>query len=413
MGKNKTASDNAIFNIHSPKVLGLQYFILSFFWLIFIALLVAAVVMFSVERARVNSDNNVNAILDQIANSNDQAQKTTLYKQLMDIKYPLIDFSLMTFVVFSASSAPVSDWGAAWTQRLNNINLAYSYIFITALIAIIGFVFYIIVIVRIYHRAHFEKRHGLVIKYHNDYVIYDIKMYLNFIVNLAIVFSFFNFLSTLVALAYGTILVLVSYFFWYVLRIKTEVLVKHKWWKAPNFALFAIIIIIQNTFNILKVVFANEFGVNLDLILSVLFPIGTITVMLTILIRNMLNTQVSAIMKAIKTINARVTAYRIFYYSQKQKGLEDYTFVTQLPTLIKVPFAKNAINTSQAYKLMTEIDEATTFFEQHYEKEKEKKYMLYHLFNIITDVAEIEEIKRNKLKLESQKAQKEKKKKKK
>lgn len=412
MGKNKTANSDALLRINAPRVLGLQYFILSFFWLIFIGLLIAAVVLFTVERARVNSDNNVNAILDQIANSNDQAEKTTLYKQLMDIKYPFIDFSLMNFIVFS-SSPPISDWAAAWTQRLNNINLAYSYIFITALIAIVGFIFYIIVIVRVYNRANFEKRHDLVVKYHNDFVIYDIKMYLSFIINLAIVFSFFNFLSTLVALAYGVILVLVSYFFWYVLRIKSELLVKHKWWKSSNFVLFAIIVIIQNGFNILKVVFANEFGVNLDLILSVLFPIGTITVMLTILIRNMLNTQVSAIMKAIKTIYARVTSYRIFYYSQKQKSLEDYTFVTQLPTLIKGPFAKNAINTTQAYKLMTQIDEATTFIEQHYKKEKEKKYMLYHLFNEVTDVAEIAEIKSNKLKLEAQEAQKEKKKKKK
>lgn len=414
MGKTKkTLNPAAIFRGNAPKVLGLQYFILSFFWLIFIVLLIAAVVFFSVERAKINGDNDVNGILDKIANSDSQAEKTTLYKQLMDIKYPIIDFSLMAFIAFSSSSAPISDWAAAWTQRLNNINLAYSYIFITALIAIIGFIFYIIVIVRIYSRARFEKRHDLVVNYHNDYVIYDIKMYLNFTVNLAIVFSFFNFLSTLVALAYGAILVLVSYFFWYILRIKSETLVKHKWWKSPNFILFAIILIVQNTFNILKVIFANEFGVNLDLIISVLFPIGTITVMLTILIRNMLNTQVSAVMKAIKTIQARVTAYRIFYYSQKQKSLEDYTFVTQLPTMIKVPFAKNTINTAQAYKLMTIIDDTTTFIEQHYEKEKEKKYMLYHLFTNVIEIDEITEIKSNKLKLESQKKAKENKKKKK
>lgn len=414
MAKNKKVlNPAAIFRANAPKVLGIQYFVLSFFWLIFIALLIAAVVFFSIERARVNGDNNVDAILDQIAKSNDQAEKTELYKKLMDIKYPLIDFSLMAFVAFSASSAPIADWSVAWAQRLNNINLAYSYIFITALIAIIGFVFYLIVIIRIYNRARFEKRHGLVVNYHNDYVIYDIKMYLNFTVNLAIVFSFFNFLSTLVALAYGIILVLVSYFFWYILRIKSETLVKHKWWKSPNFVLFAIILVIQNSFNILKVIFANEFGVNLDLILSVLFPIGTITVMLTILIRNMLNTQVSAVMKAIKTIYARVTAFRIFYYSQKQKSLEDYTFVSQLPTMIKAPFAQDAINTTQAYKLMTVIDESTTFIQEHYEKEKEKKYMLYHLFNNVIDIAEIQEIKSNKLKLEAQQAAKDKKKQKK
>lgn len=407
MTKSKAINSKLIFRFNSPKVLGLQYFILSFFWLVFIALLVATVVFFSIERDRINNSNNVNEILDKIANSGDASQITAWYKELMDIKYPLIDFSLMTFVAFSNSnSAPISDWEAAWNQRINNINLAYSYIFITALIAIIGFIFYLIIIIKVYCRASFEKRYNLNVKYHNDYVIYDIRIYLNFTINLAIVFSFFNFLSTLVSLAYGFILVLVSYLFWYGFKIKSETLIKHKWWKSPNFALFTTILLVQNMFNILKIIFANEFGVNLDLILSVLFPIGTITVMITLLIRNMMNTQVSAIMKAIKTINVRVSSYRIFYYSQKEKSLEDYTFVSQLPILIKIPFAKNAINTHDAYKLMTIIDEAATFFEQHFEKEKEKKYMLYHLFNEITDVDEIAEIKFNQLKIEAQKQKK-------
>lgn len=397
----------------SLRVLAFQYYVLTFFWLIFIGLLVTAVILIFMERARVNADNDVAGKLAEIANSSDPVRKTQLYQELMAIKYPLLDFSLMTFVVFASSNIPISDWGVAWTQRLNNINLAYSYIFITALIAIVGFVFYVVIIAKIYNRMRFEKRYGMDVKFHNDYVIYDIRMYLNFIVSLAIVFSFFNFLSTLVSLAYGIILVLVSYFFWYILKIKTEILVRHKWWKSPNFILFAIIFVIQNGFNILKVVFANQFGVNLDLILSILFPIGTITVMITLLIRNMLSTQVSAIMKAIKTIAARVSSYRIFFYSQKEKSLEDYTFVSQLPILIKKPFEKNAITAHEAFKLMWTIDDAAKFFEQHFNKPKEQRYMLYHLFNEVTDVAEIEEIKRNRLKIETQKAKKAKKKKRK
>lgn len=395
----------------SPKVLGLQYILLSFFWLIFIGFLVAAVILILMEQSRVNADNNVSGILSEIANSSDQAQITALYQQLMNIKYPILDFSLMSFIAFSSSNAPVSDWGAAWTQRVNNINLAYSYIFITALIAIIGFIFYLVIITKVYDRARFERRYKLDIKFHNDYVIYDIRIYLNFIVNLAIVFSFFNFLSTLISLAYGIVLVLVSYFFWYILKIKTEILVKHKWWKSANFILFLVILLIQNSYSILKVVFANEFNVNLDLILSVLFPIGTITVMITLLIRNMLSTQVSAVTKAIKTIALRVTSYRIFFYSQKEKSLEDYTFVTQLPVLIKGPLEKNAITAHEAFKLMGVVDEAAKFFEQHFTKPKEQRYMLFHLFNEITSTDEIEELRNTRIKVEAEKAKKAKKKK--
>lgn len=96
------------------------------------------------------------------------------------------------------------------TQRSNNINTAYSYIFITILIALI---FYIVIIIRLYRRRTFQKKYGLTTQFTSDYPIYDIKMYLGFIVNLAIFFSFFNFLTTIIVLIYGVILVLTSYFF--------------------------------------------------------------------------------------------------------------------------------------------------------------------------------------------------------
>ncbi|WP_241970174.1 hypothetical protein [Spiroplasma poulsonii] len=193
-------------------------------------------------------------------------------------------------------------------------------------------------------------------------------------------------------------MVLVSYFFWYVLNKKTEVLVPHKWWKATNFSFFVTVLLIQNGYTLIKAIFATKFGVDLDIILLIIIPIGTITVIIAVFIKNMLSTKVTAVRNAIKTIGAKVSAFRIFYYTEKEKALEDYAFVTQLPTLVKGPLSTNSIDTKTAYQLMTIIDETAAFFEQHFAtKEKEKNYMLYHLFNEITDVAEIEEIKDNRL----------------
>ncbi|WP_342276031.1 hypothetical protein [Spiroplasma endosymbiont of Nebria brevicollis] len=165
------------------------------------------------------------------------AAKTGWYQQLLAIKYPLIDFSLLSFQFVKGKETPISDYSAAWTQRVNSVNTAYSYIFI----ALIGFVYYIVVIIKLYKCNHFEKKYGLSTQFSNDYPIYDTKMYLGFVINLAIVFSFFNFLTTLIVLIYGVVLVLNSYFFWYILKTKTEVLVIHKWWKSPNFVLFTTI----------------------------------------------------------------------------------------------------------------------------------------------------------------------------
>ncbi|WP_342276030.1 hypothetical protein [Spiroplasma endosymbiont of Nebria brevicollis] len=113
----------------------------------------------------------------------------------------------------------------------------------------------------------------------------------------------------------------------------------------------------------------------------------------------MLATQVSAVKNAIKTIGAKVSAFQIFYYTQKEKSLEDYNFVSALPTFVKLPLQNNSINTKQTLVLMQTIDETVLYFNSHFTKPKELNYMLYHLFNNITDVKEIEEIKSNIVKL--------------
>lgn len=381
--------------------LGRQYFILLFFWGVFIALLITALILFLNERTTINNEKGVDKILNDIANATNDAEKTPLYKKLMDIYYPLIDFSLMSFIFTqNINNVTISDWGAAWTQRSNSINTAYSYIFITILMALIALIFYIVIIIKLYQRRTFQRKYDLTNQFTNDYPIYDIKMYLGFIVNLAIVFSFFNFLTTIIVLIYGIILVLTSYFFWYILKIKTEILTMHKWWKTPNFVLFLSVILFQNGYTLLKSIFAQKFNVNLDLILSIILPIGTITIFITLLIKNMLSSQVTAVKTAIKTISAKISAFQIFYYTQKEKSLEDYTFVSQLPTFVRVPLQNNSIDTKQALLLMTTIDEAIIFFKDHFHKPKELNYMLFHLFNIITDIKEIEEIKSNILKIE-------------
>lgn len=392
---------------HFRKILGLKYFVLTFFWLIFFALLLTLVILFTVERSRVNNTNDVNGILQKIAIASTAAERVRLYQQLLTIKYPIIDFSLLTFLSFTGSlnSRPISDYSVTWNQRMTNINIAYSYIFITALVAFIALIFYFVVIVKLYLRAAFEKKYGLQPKFDNGYDLFNVKIYLNFICSLAILLCFFNFLSTLIAIAYGIVLLIASTIFRYVFKQKSVILLDRKWWKSANFILYFSIALIQNGYNVLKTLFFNQFGVDLDLILNILFPVGTITVVLVILIRNLLNTNITQVKKAIKNINVRINSFRIFFYSQKAKSLEDFAFVEQLPTLIRNPLRKNLISSVEAYDLMIQINDATIFIENNFSKINERNYMLYHLFNRVTDVTEIEDIKTNVLKVQRVKKQ--------
>lgn len=387
------------------KILGFKYFVLTFFWLIFFGLLLTVVILFTIERTNVNNANHVNDILKQIAVAS-ASEKVDLYQQLLNIKYPIIDFSLLTFLLFTSSwnSKPISgDYSTSWNQRVTNINVAYSYVFITALVALIALIFYFVIIVKLYLRSAFERKYDLQRKFDNHYDLFNVKIYLNFISSLAILLCFFNFLSTLVAITYGIILLIASGIFRYFFKQKNVILLNHKWWKSPNFILYFSIALIQNGYNILKTLFANQFGVDLDLILTILFPVGTITIFLVILIRNLLNTNITQVKKAIKNINTRIDSFRIFFYSQKEKSLEDFTFVEALPILIRTPLKKNLISAQEAYALMIKINKAALFIEKNFEKKNERNYMLYHLFNEITDIAEIDDIKTNVLKVQAAK----------
>ncbi|MDQ7982630.1 MAG: hypothetical protein REH79_00215 [Spiroplasma sp.] len=417
--ENSSEANNNDKNIKMPKVkhyvrfrkiLGFKYFVLAFFWLIFFLLLLTVVILFTTERAKINDINNVNETLEQIARSNNASQRTDLYQKLLDITYPLIDFSLLTFLFFTGAfnSKPINDWSMAWSQRVTNINVAYSYVFITALIALIGLCMYFVIIIKLYRRAAFEKKYDLQPKFHNGYELFDSRIYLRFTRSLAIVFCFFNFLSTLIALTYGIILLLASYFFWYAFKEREVILLRRKWWQSSNFILYFSIALIQNGYNILKSLFSNSFGVDLDLILAVLFPIGTITVILVILIRNLLSTSITKVKQAIKTINVRVASFRIFFYSQKEKSLEDYSFVELLPILVRKPLQKDLISAQEAYDLMVKVNETSIFIEKNFKKESERNYMLYHLFNEITEIAELDDIKANVLKVQQAKPPKDK-----
>jgi len=65
-------------------------------------LLLTVVILFTIERTNVNNANHVNDILKQIAVAS-ASEKVDLYQQLLNIKYPIIDFSLLTFLLFTSS----------------------------------------------------------------------------------------------------------------------------------------------------------------------------------------------------------------------------------------------------------------------------------------------------------------------
>lgn len=382
------------------------------FWIIFCSAIIAFTILFIHERANVNAKiydvtlvpncYSINDIKTAIDNGwiTSPDQLANAYKQMYEWgKYPLIDFSLMVSF-FANFSTPPTDPTTTWSVRSTAVDMAYSYLFITALIAIVALIFQILMNVENVIQRHKEIKYGLSTKYPNNFLSYkmfNIKMFMDFITNLAIVFAFFNFLSTLIVIGYWIFLYSVQLIIKLTLKKNTNLSDsfgsnKHDFWYLIFVMLF------QNLYTMLKSIFLSKFGVNLDLIFQIILPIGTITLIVGLFIKNLLSSRVNSVLNAIKSIDGKVVSFRAFFYINKQDSLNDYNFVSSLPPLIKNPLIKGNMSHQRANDLMLQLDEMATFIDNKYQK-KQRQYMLYVLFNQVASVDEIKEIKENTLKL--------------
>jgi hypothetical protein len=147
--------------------------------------------------------------------------------------------------------------------------------------------------------------------------------------------------------------------------------------------------------------------VNLDLIFSIILPIGTITVIVGLFIKNMLSSKVNSVLNDIKHIDAMIATFRTFAYTNGIDALDDFNFVAILPPMIKTPLTNGKITKADAGELMRQLDDAVKFIEVHYAtRVKEKQFMLYTLLNNVTSVEQIQELESNMLKLEAAKKSK-------
>ncbi|MDR3163633.1 MAG: hypothetical protein LBT77_00980 [Mycoplasmataceae bacterium] len=417
MGKQYFASDKLKF-INKSYIDTLSI-IRLFLWSIFVTLMITFLILMINERSYINAHTicgsgivgeypqgtTIDNWLKYIAQHPDSLSLPNIYQAMVNVHHPIIDFSLMSFLG-GISVASFTDYATAWNVHDQNITLAYSYVFIATMISVIALFMYLYVNVIMLHQHYVEKKLALSTKYTSSSVSYRIfynKMINEFITNLAIIFAFFNFLSTLIVNAYWLILYSVKWINGKLSR-NSDLAVLNTFASNRNDLIYLIFIMIfQNAYTILKTIFIKEFGVNLDLIFSIVLPIGTITVIIGLFIKNLLSSKVSATLKAIRNINVTVNNFDVFFHAAKMAALDDYNFVTILPPMIKTPLTNGTIDKNQAFVLMQQLDEAIDFVKHHINPKKahDLNYLLWVLFNQINDIDEITEIKTNLLKLHS------------
>jgi len=210
-----------------------------------------------------------------------------------------------------------------------------------------------------------------------------------FIANLTLVFAFFSFLSTCIVIAYWIFLA--------IFKLITRKLMK----KNINTSDFEVgksdlyylifIMIFQNLYIVVKSYFINGFGVNLDLIMSIILPIGTVTVIIGLFIKNLMSSKISSIKKAILASEDNVEKIRMFVSLQGQKAFEDYDFIQLLPSTVKKDIVADKIEKESLIDDLLEYEKVISFIETNFKKNNlDKKYLIYVATNLCNSKEELD-----------------------
>jgi hypothetical protein len=159
--------------------------------------------------------------------------------------------------------------------------------------------------------------------------------------------------------------------------------------------LFAVMIY-QTTYTLLRSYFINEFGVNLDIIMQIVLPVGTVTCIVGLFIKNLMSSKMTNVKKQIMGITTVVEQLRVFIILKGTSAFNDYDFVSLIPT-----FIKNEINNSKIIdndrmlEQFKKYDSLINLIEKNIKKIMNKKYLMYVATYICKNEIELDIFKTN------------------
>lgn len=301
--------------------------------------------------------------------------------------FVFIDFSLLYFngLQISSTLTPVDAWNLRW----NNITLAYSYIFITFLIAVTGLIMLLIGFCFDYINDKKYRRYKLSNKYLTIPFFYQgfyFKNVIDFVLSLCMIFAFFNFISTLIVVAYMLLLQILN-----IISVKYKKFDVGINFNLSNSLYLLFVMLFNNAYLLLKGVLINNFGVNLDLLMALILPIGTITLIVGIFIKNLLSSKITSINKKIKTIDETYNTLNTFVILNKNNALADFNFVSILPKY----FFKNLNDKKTVFvNIKTHLDLCKEIYDTKLNI-KNKHYFIYLVLFECNDEDKFNEFKYN------------------
>lgn len=294
--------------------------------------------------------------------------------------FPLIGFSLMYFVPGTSEILKTTLPVDGWTNRWNNITLAYSYLFITLLIALVALAMLLINGIKDIAMFNKNKKMDVItIPVKNfSYFDFTMKNVTEFIINLTLIFAFFSFISTCIVIIYWIFLYIFKGLLKLASRNKFKIDVKEfEIGKNDLFYLIGVMIF-QNTYTIVKSYFTNNFGVNLDIIMQIILPIGTVTVIIGLFIKNLMSSKINGTKKTIASIGDTIAKIQTFIALNGKKALQSFEFVQILPSWLQKSIREHKMADDKIIKILDKCQIVVEYIEENFKKNvNDKNYLLY------------------------------------
>lgn len=316
---------------------------------------------------------------------------------------PIIWFSNMLFI---PQFQMTSDWKAAWDSKMLQITTGQVYMLVALICAVIGLVLYLITIAEYDLKIRQSKKKGLTNKYPlytNNYSLFTMKTYINFVIAVAIFFSFYELGVTALMLIY---MIVIKQIYKTLEAINKKNDISSNIFSTNDLSYFGLLFAVMGVmigYNFLSSFFMKWLNVDIKVALDALFSTGGIAVVIVGLVKNLLSSSITEVKKKMRNIDKQIEQVRFFYRVRQEQAPFDFEYAQILPPIIKSYISR--VKTVNPAELKTQFDklfEFTDFIKNfNFGKKKQNKrrnFILYRTYNEIKSFAELEDIKVNLIK---------------
>jgi hypothetical protein len=112
--------------------------------------------------------------------------------------------------------------------------------------------------------------------------------------------------------------------------------------------------------------------------MNIILPIGTITVIVGIFIKNLMNSKISSVRKKIKDTPGIISSVCLYLSLKGKDSFKDYEFVLSLPESIKNKLTSKAYSVDEACKILSKKLNIISFIKINFKHNiPDQNYLLY------------------------------------